>query len=485
MSRFHWSVLLVGMLVWAGPIHGRSYATSPAGWKAGVARAKITPEQPMWMAGYAARNHPAEGTLHDLWVKVLVLEDASGNRAVVVTSDLLGFPRAMAKRICSELSRKYGLRRDRVMLTASHTHTGPVLENALYDIYPLDEEQRGRITEYSRRLEQVVVETTGRAAEAMQPVRLLAGEGSAGFAVNRRNNRAADVPEILARGDRPVGPDNHSVPVLAVRTAQGKLLAVVFGYACHATTLSFYQWSGDYPGFAQLALEKRFPGATAMFFAGCGADQNPLPRRSVELCRKYGEELSAAVSRVLEKPMRPLEPLLETAYCVVNLKYQTPNEAELKQLAAGGGYRARWAQRLLREKAEGVDWPIEYPYPVQVWKLGRNQLWVALGGEVVVDYVNRLQKTYGPSTWVAGYANDVMSYIPSRRVWEEGGYEAGAFAVYGLPAVRWQPEIEQRIVEAVDRLIDTLQTGDHKAKKGKPAAGESATEAGRYAIPVG
>jgi len=66
---------------------------------------------------------------------------------------------------------------------------------------------------------------------------------------------------------------------------------------------------------------------------------------------------------------------------------------------------------------------------------------------------------YGPGTWVAGYSNDVMAYIPSRRIWEEGGYQAGAFDVYGLPATRWASDIEERIAAAVARLIEGLRSG--------------------------
>src|SRR4030042_6097129 len=68
-------------------------------WKAGTARVEITPGRPLWLAGYAARSRPAEGTLHPLWVKALALEAPGGERVVILTSDLLGFPRALSERI--------------------------------------------------------------------------------------------------------------------------------------------------------------------------------------------------------------------------------------------------------------------------------------------------------------------------------------------------------------------------------------------------
>ncbi|MGQ9606695.1 MAG: neutral/alkaline non-lysosomal ceramidase N-terminal domain-containing protein [Thermogutta sp.] len=427
------------------------------GWKAGIAQSVITPEEPLWAAGYAARQRPADGKMHDLRLKALALEAADGQRAVLITADVLGFPRGSAARICEVLEERHGLRRDRIMLAASHTHSGPVLEDALYDIYPLDENQKAAISRYTRRLETIAAETAGRALEALRPASLAVFEGSADFAVNRRNNAEAEVPASRAAGKPLHGPVNHRVPGMSVRDSQDKPIAVVFGYACHATVLDGYSWSGDYPGFAQLELESRIPGMTAMFFAGCGADQNPIPRRSVELCERYGKQLADAVMEAMARPTRTLEPTLKTAFSTLELKYELPAEATLRRMAEGTGYTARWAQRLLAERESGVAWPDAYPYPVQVWKLGADQYWVALGGEVVVDYANRLQERIAPGVWVAGYANDVMAYIPSRRVWEEGGYESGAFAVYGLPAERWQPEIEDRILAEVERLADALR----------------------------
>jgi neutral ceramidase len=427
-------------------------------WKVGIASAKITPEKPLWLAGYAARDHAAEGTLHDLWIKVLVLESVAGDRAVFVASDLLGWPKGMSERVCAELKTRCGLDRSQIMLTASHTHSGPVLRDALYDIYPLDQKQRALIEEYSAALEKTAVATVVKALFQLTPATLWAGEGSTNFAVNRRNNPQDQVGDLLARGVAPKGPVDHDVPVLAVRSPEGRLIAVVFGYACHCTTLSSYGWSGDYAGFAQIALEQSHPGALAMFHAGCGADQNPLPRGEVTLCRRYGNMLAAAVEEALRTPMRTVAPQLRTGFQLVELDYEKPlGEPELRASARKAGYEGRWASRLLKQLQEGKPFPKGYPYPVQAWKLGADQLWISLGGEVVVDYSLRLKAKYGPRTWVTGYANDVMAYIPSRRVWEEGGYEAGAFSVYGLPTNRWAPDIEERIAGCVDGLVQSAK----------------------------
>src|SRR5436190_7241172 len=93
--------------------------------KAGLARAIITPDQPTWLSGYAARTKPSEGKLHDIWVKALALEDERGNRIVLVTSDILGFSREVAETIAERAQQQFGLRREQLMINSSHTHTAP------------------------------------------------------------------------------------------------------------------------------------------------------------------------------------------------------------------------------------------------------------------------------------------------------------------------------------------------------------------------
>lgn len=435
-------------------------AAEDATWSFGVAKSKITPKQLFWMGGFASRTKPAEGTLDDLWVKALALEAPDGGKAVLVTADLVGIPKWLYDRLCAELERRHSLTRSQIRFATSHTHSGPVLKDALWDIYPLDDRQRTLIADYSNWLEQTILDTVNKALASRSPAKLWAGEGRATFAFNRRTNLESELTEMLRGRVQPKGPSDFAVPVLALRSPDGQLRAVVFGYAAHTSALTQnHLWSADYAGVTQRALETRHPGAAAMYFQGCGSDQSAVPRGTVERCQKLGDELAGAVEAVLEKPMRPVSPRFRAAFEVINLDFgDQPTKAELEDAAKSNDYRARWAKRLLSESAAGKTFERGYPeYPVQVWKLGAEQLWIALGGEVCVDYVLRFKKEYGPGTWVTGYANDVMAYIPSRRIWEEGGYQAGAFDVYGLPANRWCSDIEERIGGAVKRLVEKVR----------------------------
>ena len=196
-----------------------------------------------------------------------------------------------------------------------------------------------------------------------------------------------------------------------------------------------------------------------MYVQGCGADANPLPRRTVALTIAHGKLIAAAVSEVVLGKMRPVEGPIQAAYREVDLPLETPLSREEfeKRATSGSGAEQRHARFMLELLAAG-PLPVKHAWQAQVWKIGSNFTFLALGGEVVADYALRFKKQYGfRNLWVAGYSNDVFAYIPSRRVWEEGGYEGGgAMIPYGLPA-RFQASVEDIIVEAVGGLMQSIK----------------------------
>lgn len=420
------------------------------GWKAGVSKVIITPKQGMPMAGFASRTHNSEGMIHDLWAKALVLEDSDGKRAVMISSDLLGFPKVVSDKIRNKLKSKFGLNRDQILLNSSHTHSGPVLDAALTDIYILDRAQLESIERYSIVLEDQIVNMVGEGIRNLEPAELYIQNGVTRFQVNRRNNNAI----LLSQLSELQGPNDYAVPVIKVVNSKGDLKAIAFGYSCHPTVLNGYQFSGDYPGFAQIELEKAHPGATALFFQSAGADQNPLPRNTVPLARQYGKELAAAVERVLEEDMKKIPSKLVTTYSELSLPLDNPpTEADLTKLSKTSDipYQKRWAERMLVSVKAGNKLITDYPYPIQVWTIGNHPL-VSFGGELVVGYAINVKQMLGPDALVFGYSNDVMNYIPTSTILKEGGYEGDiAHVVYGLPA-KWQAGIEANILNEVRRL---------------------------------
>ncbi len=386
--------------------------TPDAGWQVGVASAKITPQRRMQMAGYAGRKEPAEGTEQELYGKAIAIEDSGGNRVVMVTLDLIGVVEKLRAEVAGQVQTQFGLPPHALLMNASHTHCGPA--------YRRDDAQ-----DYFATLSSTLVKLVGQSLERLQPARLAYSVARCSVAMNRRT----PTKDGFVNHPNPQGPVDHAVPVLSVRDPENdELRAVVFGYACHNTTMGFLRWLGDYAGFAQQYLEEDHPGVTALFMMGCGGDQNPYPRSELKYAAMHGRSLATSVEAALEVNQRtlrhqheitgPLQSVLET----VDLEFATPDRPD-------------------------------FPYPVQVIRFGNDLMLVALGNEVVVDYALRLKRELatpdGPAVWVAGYSNVYDGYVPSERVLVEGGYEARSRP--------WKPTLEARIVGKVHELVNRTQ----------------------------
>jgi hypothetical protein len=432
-----------------------SGAFAGTAWKAGVAKVVVTPHESIWLAGYGDRKHPSEGVLQDIYVKALALQPDGSPPVVIVTGDLLGFPREIPDPVAARCQMDFGLARDRLVLNASHTHSAPVMHRNAFPIFNLAEPQWQAVDRYSKFLIDSTAGVIGAALHNLAPASVQFGQSFAGIAVNRRRAH----PDGRSRTGQ-VDPD---VPVLAISAPDGTTRAILVGYACHATVLNTYQVSGDWPGFAQETIEKAHPGAIALFMQGAGADANPLPRRSVDLARSYGGILAAAVEDVLHAPMKPLEGPVRTAYEIVDVPFHhVPTRDELAALVPPRQSTARW----LKVLDAGGKLPDYYPYAVAVWQFGPALKLIALSGEVVSDYSIRLKARYGwEDTWVAGYSNDYFGYTPSARVLREGGYEA----IQSGYVSQFSPAIEELIVEKVAALME--RTGAQLAAAAPPRRG--------------
>lgn len=382
---------------------------------------KVTPQKLLWMAGYAARKKPAEGKVQELFAKALALQDEQGNKLVFVTLDLIGVPQAMRHAVAERAEKEFKLPAANLVMNASHTHSGPSLRTTP----PTEkDDQRARDAwDYTQKLQTDIGDIIGKALAEMQPARLTWNKARCGFAMNRRRDYTLPPDHPNAnKAPNPNGVVDHEVPALRVEAPDGTLKATLFGYACHNTSLGFYNWCGDYAGFAQEYLQEHRPGFTAFFLMGCGGDQNPYPRRSdvvpgvtdLELSMQHGRSLSNAVEMALTVNPRPVSGPIRAAYEEIKLSYANNKRPD-------------------------------HDYPVQVITLGKDLTFITLGSEVVVDYSLRFKREFAGAAgvWVAGYSNDYTGYMPSLRVLKEGGYEAAA---------GWAEDVEDRIAKKVHEL---------------------------------
>jgi hypothetical protein len=421
-----------------------------AGITAGVARKVITPETPIWLSGYASRTKPATEILHDLWAKALVIGENDKIQVIIVTTDIIGYSHELSEDIAKRITAKYGINRSQLLLNASHTHSGPVIWPSLGIMYDLSKDDLKALVSYNSRLAGYIVEVIDIAILDLRPVNLSVAHGSANVAVNRRQQTEKGVV-IGVNGE---GNVDNDIPVLKVETTDGKVKAVLFGYACHNTTLDIYQVNGDYAGFAQIEIEKANQGITAMFLAGCGADQNPNPRRSVEMAMQHGKTVADAVQKVLSGKFVPVRPPVRTEITDVSLGFSPLNPDKLKEdLVGDNRYSAGRARFILMAMDKGYD-VSTLSYPVQAIRFNKDFTILAMAGEVVVDYSLKAKARYPKENlFVAGYSNEVQCYIPTVKILKEGGYEPETSMIYyGLPGP-FAINVEEKIFNAIDRVM--------------------------------
>ncbi len=452
------AILLVGfdLVALSGP---GSMAPAAEPVPVGVGKVDITPQTPVRMYGYASRKTESEGIAGRLKASALAIGGDEGEGpAVLLSVDCGAVPPDVREEVLESLQADVSLKPERFMLANSHNHSGPNLKG----MASISGEEHEHLAQYqcelTARLEQVVRE----ALAARQPGRLAWTQGSVGFAANRR---VLTDGKWTGFGAVPEAPADHTLPVMRVTDVDGKLLAVVVNYACHCTTLrgNFKQIHGDWAACAQEYIEADTGGAVAMVTIGCGADSDPCPHGTVELCQQHGRALADEVKRLLQGPFKPIEPKLVARLAPLEIPFaKLPPKEELEETAK----KSYPAKRLLERLERGEELPTTRSFQVATWVFGDDLAMVFLSDEVTVDYALRMRRELdGRRLWITAYTNDVSSYIVSRRIIEEGGYEArnslSSAVSYGHPE-QVQPPMEDRIV---GRVRELLPEGFHSPAK--------------------
>ncbi len=436
----------------AEPVPTPSASTSPAPTQpidaplrpVGVAAVDITPDYPIRLGGYGSRRDVNQGVAQRLFAKALAIGSDEEGPAVLVTVDNVGVSNDVRAEVLKRLAAKTRVSDASLAIASSHTHSGPMLMGVTPNLFSMDipAEQVAAIERYTRDLTDWIEQAALAALADRQPARLAWSVGRVGFAANRRGY--------------PLKPVDHDLPVLGVWNEDGKLRAIFASYACHATTIASDAIHGDWPGCAQLALQRQLPDAVALIALGCAADQNPHPRGTVELAVQHGEVLATEAVRVVQGQMRPVGGRLDCRAKWIELAYDTlPTRDQWQTLAESRNPAVAYhAKKNLARLDRGETLPTEVPYLVQAWIFGDDLAMVFLSGEVVVDYALCLKRQYDPDRlWVNGYANAMPFYVPSQRILSEGGYEAGGAMVYFDRPTRLADDVEQRVLDAVHGLL--------------------------------
>ncbi len=439
-------------------------------WQVGLASVCISPQEPVWMQGYAEKNRfrPFDGVLSDLYAGAMAIRSQGGEPAVLIAADLCVLRQAEEAALSKVIMARTGLQRKQLLLNWSHTHSGPILGQSEFPRYPITPEDREKTEAYTALLWNKLADVAAAALADMKPARLLFGQGKVDFVQNRRAFREDGTYRgMAANPDRYV---DRNVPVLRIDDLEGRPRAIVFGCACHAVTLggSNIRLSADYPGAAREAIRQQFPGVQTLFVQGCGADANPHPRATpdqVEWVNRHGQALAAEVCRVANGQLQPVGGPLRVEFQWVDLPLQTvPSHQELEKLAKGPFWQSLNAERILEAQQRGDPIPTTYPAPLALWQFGHDLTLVAISGEVVSDYVPLIaQAIQADRLWVAGYSNQVFGYFPSAKVLEEGGYET--VGIIGGPPGWFSPDAQNVLLDAVCRLNSATRSPTRPASQ--------------------
>ena len=423
----------------------------------GVAQIDITPESPIRLTGFAARTKSESNiVLQNLSAKAIVFGSDAQNPSILITVDLIGIQWRVTSELVNRLSNSLKIDPAQIVICASHSHGDPEIGN-LFNIlqcrgdYPrafhftdslVSLDQLIHLAQYNEllieRLEKVALD----ALNNRKPALLSWGKGNASFAENRRTEN---------------GPVDHSLPVLFVSNPDGTLRAVLLNYACHGISLGpdVNEVHGDWMGEAQKVIEERHPGSIAMVTIGCAGDAHPKLRDHINYTRSYARELADNVDKLLKSDLQAIESPPVGSMRWLKLPFShVPTMQELIALTNDKTIKGYYARLALERVVRGESIPSELNYPIQTWSFGDKMMMIHMGGEVVVDYSIRLNKELDTNRlWINAYANDVSCYIASRRVINEGGYEADVSMYwYNIPSPLSE-EVEELIVKTVHEMI--------------------------------
>lgn len=453
-------LLLFVLILFINCSYSQITATHAGLMQVGLARVDITPETNIRLAGYAARSKgESEGVLQKLEAKALAFGSDVQRPSILITVDLVGIPGHITAKLGEKLSGKLGIDPAQLVICASHTHSGPEVGNLLnilqyrgatsYSDSLLELGQLKHIAQYIDLLSNKLEELSLAAMKDRKPALVSWAQGQALFAKNRRTEG---------------GPVDVALPIMRITEPDGKLRALLVNYACHGTTLSgdINRMHGDWMGESQKLIEARYPGALALIAIGAGADANPQPRGKMEHVEVHAKEIADNVEKLLTSSQwQALTSPPAGRMKWVKLPYaKVPSIPELIQQMEDKTVKGYYARLALDRIARGQAVPSELNYPVQTWAFGKEMVMINLAGEVVVDYSIRLKEEIGAErVWLNTYSNDVPSYIPSKRILKEGGYEADMSMYYYDKPSPYAEAVEDIIVKAVhDLLPKTFKT---------------------------
>lgn len=423
----------------------------------GVAQTDITPQIPIRLAGFADRvKSETTEVLHRLSATCVAFNNGDQNRVILIAVEIIGIQWRVTNDVINKISKRIGIKPDNITILVTHTHGSPEVGNLLNILqcrghYPsdyyfnpstLELSELIHIAQFNEFLVKKLVDVALAACSDNKPSLVSWGRNQVSFAENRRMKD---------------GIVDHSLSVMCIKNMDGALKAVIVNYACHGISLGsdVNKIHGDWMGEAKRMIEERHPGCLAMVIIGCAGDLHPVRRNKIEYMKQYGREIAEGVDKILSSPLVALNAPLKVTMDWVKLPYsKIPDISQLLEKLNDTDIQSYYSRLSLEYILRGNTIPQELNYPLQVWSFANQMIMINLGGEAVVEYAMLLKQKYGEDrVWINSYANDVSSYIPTRRTIQEGGYEGDTSMYWYNQPSPFAEIVEQKILDKVDELI--------------------------------
>jgi neutral ceramidase len=438
-----------------------------AGLNIGAAAVMITPPLGTPMAGYYYVRG-AEGVHDDLYAKTLVIEK-EGTRVAIVSCDLIEITAELAADIRLLAEASTGIPADHIMISATHSHTGPVILSPA-NMYGTDKRVRELLAAYMSALPGLVAKSIILANDGIRPASLSFGKGyEETISFNRRFfmtdgtvgwNPGKLNPMII----KPAGPIDPEVGVLYVESAEGKPLSTLVNFALHLDITGGLEISADMPyTLSKILGSLKGEDMVTLFGQGCCGNINHINVKSGKPQKGHAEaeRIGTVLAGEVIKTYTRLEPLevdaIRARSEVVALHLAPFSENDLEKareitLKFGERNAAPFMEMVNAFKIVDVferkGKPIDAE--VQVFTLGDDFAIVSLPGEVFVElgiYIK--ERSPYPGTMVLELANGSVDYIPDRKAFMEGNYEP--------VSARCAPGSGEILVERVLEILNEMK----------------------------
>ena len=424
--------------------------------KAGVASVNITPPWGLELSGYGFGK--IRGVLDELYAQSLFLDNGE-EEVIIITTDLIGLNRECVNNVREAIKSETGVQKDHVLLCSSHTHSGPAT---------MFLRQWGKIDrEYMRCCERKLIGAAAWASGNAAPAKIGFGKGLTGYISYNR----------IWKG----GPIDPEVGVLRIDRHGGDMMALLINFSCHPVNLHSYGnlVSADFPGYARRAIWRVRGDVCVLYTNGAGGDINPVGgTNNIEYAERNGTVLGREALNVAEQ-MRTTPnadlwaktkgiriPLGRLPSKETLKRAHRKGTSELKRLMKNAsshrddiGFNIavqnakldiEWAEDALMEVEKGQ--PEKYA-PIELQAMGINNLTlVGIPGEVYVDIGLGIKGlSQSDCTFIIGYANGCIGYIPTREAYRIRAYETATRKVYGV--YPFGPDVGEIVMDSARELL--------------------------------